>query len=161
MPQKTRFTIYDALEQNGYFSQNSANPNSRDIDGNDLYKGPVKYPRMLYHPEGEMRITVPAEKVLEAGQWVSRGEQKETIYKIVNNQEENDAALAEGWHDHPAKAIEARVKLLIENSDLTEKEEASLLATIPKLAPSVNRMAEMEKEIARLRALAPKSAPAA
>ena len=152
MPQKTRFTIYDAMEGRGVFSSNPANPGSRDNDGNDLYTGPVPFPKMVYHPEGEERITTPAEMVLRAGQYVPVGEQRELINKTVNNQAEFDAAIAEGWHDHPAKAVEARVNGLIEAGNLTEKEIKALLASIPKLSPSVNRIKELEAEIARLTA---------
>ena len=144
MPQKTRFTIYDAMEGRGVFSSNPANPGSRDNDGNDLYTGPVPFPKMVYHPEGEERITTPAEMVLRAGQYVPVGEQRELINKTVNNQAEFDAAIAEGW--------QARVNGLIEAGNLTEKEIKALLASIPKLSPSVNRIKELEAEIARLTA---------
>ncbi len=150
---RNRFTIYDAMEKSNYFSSNPANAGSvSPVDQSQLYSGPVQYPKMLYHPEGEERVIVPAEMVLRAGQYVPVGEQRELLHKIVNDQAENDEALASGWHDHPAKAVEARVNLLIAEGNLTDKETAKLLATIPKLAPSVNRIAELEAEIERLKA---------
>ncbi len=149
---KTRFTIYDAMENSGIFQLNPANPGSRDTDGNALYTGPVEYPKMLYHPDGEEKIIVPAEMVLRAGQYVPVGEQRELIHKIVNNKAEDDEATAAGWHDHPAKAVRARIEALIESSEFTEKETKVLLDKIPKLAPTSNRVAELEAEIAKLRA---------
>lgn len=149
---KTRFTIYDAMENAGVFASNPANAGSRDNDGNSIYAGPVEFPKMLYHPLGEEKIIVPAEMVLRAGQYIPVGEQKELIYKNVNSQAELDEAIAEGWWDHPAKAVKARIDALIAESNFTEKETKALLAKIPKLAPSVNRIAELEAEIARLTA---------
>lgn len=150
MPQKTRFTIYDAMEQNGYFAQNPANPGARDNDGNPLYVGPVEFPKMLYHPEGEEKIIVPAEIVMTPYGPKELNEQREMIHMIVHNQGEADAALAEGWHDHPAKALKVRIMGIIANSHLNEKQEKALLAKIPKISLSINREAELLAEIARL-----------
>lgn len=161
MPQKTRFTIYDAMEQSGIFASNPANPGARDNDGNPLYVGPVTYPKMLYHPAGLERIVVPAEIVMTPLGAREYNEQKQLIDKTVHNRDEHDAALAEGWHEHPAKAIEARIRALIESSELTDSEEAVLLAKIPKLSPSANRVAELEAEIARLNKLKLAGAPPA
>lgn len=166
MPQKTRFTIYDAMEQNGIFSSNPANPGSRDNDGNSLYTGPVEFPKMLYHPEGEQRIIVPAEIVVTPLGPRELNEQKEMLHLIVNNQAEADAALAEGWHDHPAKALRVRITNYIASANLTEKEEKALIAKIPAISMGANREAELMAEIARLTKLreddaaGQKSAPA-
>lgn len=149
---KTRFTIYDAMENNGFFASNSANAGSMDHDGNALYTGPVEYPKMLYHPQGEEKIIVPAEMVLRAGQYVPVGEQRELINMIVNNSVEEKAALAEGWLDHPAKAMRVRVENIIETNELSEKETKALLAKIPKISISINREAELLAEIAKLKA---------
>ncbi len=150
MPQKTRFTIYDAMEQDGVFDRNPANPNSRDNDGNSIYTGPVEYPKMLYHPEGEERIVVPAEIIMTPLGAKEVNEQRELIHKTVGSVEEEAALITEGWHDHPAKAVKVRVMATIASSKLTPKEEAKLLATIPKLSPTSNKVAELEAEIAKL-----------
>lgn len=150
MPQKTRFTIYDAMENSGVFASNPANPGSRDNDGNALYVGPVEYPKMLYHPEGEERITTPAEIVMTPLGARELNEQHELINKTVNNEAEEIAARAEGWLDHPAASVRIRIMNLIAASSLTPKEEAKLLAKIPKLSPTSNKVAELEAEIARL-----------
>ncbi len=150
MPQKTRFTIYDAMENSGVFASNPANPGSRDNDGNALYVGPVEYPKMLYHPEGEERVTTPAEIVMTPLGARELNEQRELIHKTVNSVEEEAELLASGWHDHPAKAVKVRIMGVIASSNLTPKEEAKLLAKIPKLSPSSNKVAELEAEIAKL-----------
>jgi hypothetical protein len=101
-------TVYHLLESQGLFEANPANMGSRDqITGESLFKGPVQYPKMLYHPLGELRETNP-------GEWVDtprgpqlRGQQFEIISQVVNTKAEENALRAEGWHDHPAKAIAA------------------------------------------------------
>lgn len=151
---KNRFSIYDAMENAEFFSSNPANPGAKSkVDQSDISVWPVQYPKMLYHPEGEERVVVPAELVLRAGQYVPLGEQRELIHKIVNDQAENDEAVGLGWHDHPAKAVRARVEALIESSDFNEKEIKALLGKIPQLAPSQDRIKELEAEIARLTGL--------
>jgi len=103
-----RFTIYDAMEASGYFSQNPANPNSRNKDGQPLYAGPVKFPMMLYHPRGEERVSVPGTKERTPYGTVEMfGEQWEIISRVVANDAELADAVAEGWHKHPAMAIKA------------------------------------------------------
>lgn len=150
MPPKTRFTIYDAMENNGVFSSNPANPGSRDNDGNALYVGPVEYPKMMYHPDGEERVIVPVEIVVTPLGPREHNEQKELIHKIVNSVEEEAELRAEGWFDHPAKAVEVRIKALIASSNFSPKEEKALLAKIPKLSPTSDKVRQMEEEIARL-----------
>lgn len=106
-PRGKRFSIYDAMEDAGYFAVNPANRESRDTEGQPLYKGPVEFPKMLYHPLGEEIITVPA--TAENTPFGPRmlGEQRELISKIVNDEREETTLLAEGWHPHPAGAITA------------------------------------------------------
>lgn len=146
-----RFTIYDALEKNGYFDKNSANTYSRDpTTGESLYSGPVEFPKALYHPDGEERITVPAELIMTPMGAKAVGEQREMIFQIVKTKAEEDAARAEGWLDHPAKAVRRRVELFIENTPaISDKEKAKLLASIPSVSSST-RIQELERELARL-----------
>lgn len=152
-----RFTIYDALEKAGYFDKNPANSYARDpVDGSQLYKGPVPYPKMLYHPEGEERITVPAEIVSTPMGAKEVGEQRELIHQIVSNEAEDKAAAADGWHDHPAKAIRARVMAHVSGLEaagkLDPRTKQALLSSIPNMG-STARISELEAEIARLTAM--------
>lgn len=102
------FTIYDVMEKKGAFSSNPANTSSYDpVTNAGLYRGPVPFPKMLYHPKGESRVTVPAEVVMGPYGPTRNSEQRELISKIVNDEAELAAALAEGWHQHPADAIAA------------------------------------------------------
>ena len=101
-----RFTIYDAMEASGAFSRNPANANSRDEGGRPLYAGPVKFPMMLYHPRGEEQVSVPGTMERTAHGTVEKfGEQWELITLEVKDEKELSAALADGWHKHPAMAI--------------------------------------------------------
>ena len=102
-----RFTIFDALEERGDFDKNPANASSRDNEGRGLYKGPQKFPMLVYHPEGEEEIIVPAtaENTPFGPKWLN--EHRAIVHKEINSEEELKTALADGWHDHPAKAIAA------------------------------------------------------
>lgn len=153
-----RFTIYDALEKNGYFDANPANTFARDLTtGASLFAGPVEYPKMLFHPEGEERVIVPAEIITTPLGPKAVGEQRELLYQTVHSRAEEDAATAEGWWDHPAKAVRRRVELYIESSpDLAPKDRAKLLATIPAVSIAVtnqDRIRELERQIAEYEAL--------
>lgn len=105
--QNNRFTVYDMMEAKGVFEANSANPGSRADDGTPLYNGPVEFPMMVYHPMGKTRVLVPG--MVEVTPWGPQvnGELKEIIHKVVGSKAELTAALAEGWHRHPAHAISA------------------------------------------------------
>jgi hypothetical protein len=143
-----RFTIYDAMERAGAFDSNPANTFARDkVTGASLYKGPVPYPKMFYHPEGEQNVIVPGEwiQTLRGPQLV--GEQKEIIWKIAENPDEEGELRADGWHDHPAKAIRARVEGQIARGELP----ASALKTVPAIS-SDQRIKDLEAELARITA---------
>ncbi len=103
-----RFTIFDAMEHAGIFEANPANLDSRDIEGNSAYRGPVAFPKMLYHPEGKEHILNPGTTELVAGQYVKVNEQKELDFVVVKDAKEEREYLAKGWHTHPSRAIAAR-----------------------------------------------------
>lgn len=103
--QHNRFTLYDMLENKGYFAGNPANVDSRDEKNMSLYKGPVEFPKMLYSPKGEMRITVPGVPTATPLGPQLLGEQKELISQVVENKEQEAKLLAAGWHKHPADAL--------------------------------------------------------
>lgn len=120
-----RFTIYDMMEAKGLFEANPANQSSQH------YKGPIRFPKMLYHPKGEEIITVQAEVISTPLGPKEVGEQREIVHMVVNTPNELKAALDDGWHEHPADAIEASGK-----------------KAPPKGAGAV--VSAQEKEIARL-----------
>lgn len=111
-----RFTQYDLMDAAGIFAANPANADAmQDGEGNSIYKGPIQYPRMMYHPRGEERILVEGQFVtdgegnplLRNGEPIVRGQQKELIWETVTNEEEEAALRAKGWYDHPADSIAA------------------------------------------------------
>lgn len=108
MPRNHRFTIYDAMEAKGVFAANPANVDSRDAEGLSAFKGPVEYPKMLYHPRGEERIVTPARREPSPIGPMEIPAVRELINCQVNSREEEEEKKGEGWHDHPAFAIEAR-----------------------------------------------------
>jgi hypothetical protein len=111
---KRLHTIYDMMQEKGAFDSNPANTFSRDSEGAALYKGPVPYPKMFYHPTGEEKIVQPGEEVesrRHPNGFVVRGEIRELISKPAGSQEEEAKLRAEGWHDHPSKAMVAAGKV--------------------------------------------------
>lgn len=91
-------TIYHAMDAAGYFDSNPANVQSRDADNQPLYVGPVEFPKMLYHPDGESEITNPGEVIVTPFGPKIVGEQKQMIYRIVKDAKEEAKLRAEGWH---------------------------------------------------------------
>lgn len=140
MPRSKMFTIFDMMENRGVFSSNPNNAQSVGTDGSPLYRGPTKFPKMLYHPKGEQRISVPAEEIVTPFGPKRVNEQKELISLLVNDPEEESKALAAGWHTHPAKAIAARLQA-----------EGGDMSTVPAMS-SEARMRDLEAEIERLKA---------
>ena len=122
-----RFTVFDMMEAKGIFSANPANVTARDpVTGVSLYKGPVPFPKMFYHPKGEKRAIV--------GSFAGA---KELVSRIANNAAEAEQLLRAGWHEHPADAIAA---------GLTEEDIANGAVVPPKGAASRIDSLEKEKE---------------
>lgn len=135
-------TIYDRLDANGVFATNPANPGSRDpITGVGLYKGPVPFPKMIYHPTGKTRVMNPGQVVNGPYGPEVHNRTYEIINKIVQNQAELDEWLKKGWHTHPSDAIAA---------GLTPEEIKRGVKAPAK--SSVDRVASLEEEVKRLQA---------
>ncbi len=128
------YTIFDFMEKQGVFRRNPANRDAIADDRSSAYKGPVQFPKMLYHPKGETRITVPGEVLATPFGPKMVGEQREIINRLVETPKELAVLKQLGWHDHPAKAIAAgggeappvasedRVKTLEETIELLRAE---------------------------------------
>jgi hypothetical protein len=134
-------TVFHSMEEKGYFERNPANVDARDqTTGESLFKGPVQYPKMLYHPQGAEKIIVPAEIIVTPMGPQRVGEQRQLVYKVVSSEAEEAALLAAGWHSTPGAAV--RVRLKIEGLD-------------PGLAPpktADETIAELNAQIASLQA---------
>jgi hypothetical protein len=89
------------MDAKGIFDMNSANFSSPQ------YQGPIEYPKMFYHPLGKQRVIQKAEILQTPFGPQKVGEQWELIARTVSDPDEERRARAAGWHDHPAKAIEA------------------------------------------------------
>jgi len=138
-----RFTVYDAMEASGAFLSNPANPNSRDAQGRSLYKGPVKFPMMLYHPRGEERISVHGTRERTSyGTVEVFGEQWEIVSREVASEEELSEALAEGWHKHPAMAIKVA-------NETWRKEQGLKPLPVPPISAG-SLIADLEEQNKRL-----------
>ena len=125
------FTVYHVMDQKGIFDDNPANTSSLE------FSGPQEFPKMLYHPKGEFRITVPAEILTTPLGPKLVGEQKELIWRVVNSAEEEKALLAEGWHRKPEDSLAKReVEPVVQADPKAELEalRAELAAAKAKLA---------------------------
>ncbi len=145
-----RFTIYDMMEAKGLFASNPANAMAREPHtGQSLYKGPVAYPKMFYHPEGKTKITIRAEVVNTPYGPTSNSEQRELISRIANNKAEADGLKKLGWHEHPADAIAAGFtpEQLAAGATAPAKGAENRISTLEA------EKSEMEKELAELRAM--------
>ena len=133
-----QFTVYDAMEARGDFDKNPANAGAYDrTSGDILYQGPVQYPKMLYHPDGETRITKPAEEIVTPFGPKRVGEQREIIWRIVNSPAEEAEWKSKGWHNHPRGAIvasggEAPPPSLEEQLEALKAELAALKENAPE-----------------------------
>jgi len=134
-------TVFHAMEEKGVFERNPANAEARDqVTGESIYKGPVPYPKMLYHPKGAERVLVPAEIVLTPMGPQRVGEQRQLMYRLVNSELEEHEALADGWHVKARDSILARMK--IEGRDTS---------VAPPLAPQ-QQIDDLNRQIAALQA---------
>lgn len=136
MPRENIHTVFDRMTAKGLFRANPANADSVDQFGQPAYQGPVPFPKMVYHPQGKTRVTHPAEMIQTPFGPQLNNEQKALINKIVNNQEELDAALAAGWHEHPSDAVAAGFT----------KEELEAGA-VPPPKGAANRISDLEAKM--------------
>lgn len=133
-------TVYDRMTAKGLFRANPANIDSVDpLTGQSAYKGPVPFPKMLYHPTGKRKIVVQAEAVATPFGPTMNNQQSEIINKIVNSEAELKTALADGWHLHPSDAIA---------TGLTKEEKEAGIMAPPKGA--VGRVSQLEDEVEKL-----------
>lgn len=89
------------MEAQGVFDENPANSSSPD------YRGPLEYPKILYHPEGRTRVTQRAEIIATPLGAERVGEIRELITRVANDALEERDLVSKGWHLHPSAAIVA------------------------------------------------------
>lgn len=154
-PRQNRHTIYDKMEHDGIFDLNSANAYARDNNGLSTYKGPVEFPKMMYHPKGEVKITRPAEAIATPFGPKLVGEEKQLISKTVNTREEELEALAAGWHSRPRDALKARAE--ITGEELAPIHETAQESEMEKMRKQLEELSvrNAELEIAAAKGSAP------
>lgn len=146
------FTIYDVMDKKGVFDANPANASSPEHE-DFKRRGQTEYPKMLYHPDGETRITVPAEIIVTPLGPKEVGQQRELIHQVASNEIEELELLKAGWHEHPADALKAGEKLAAKAG---EKPWRKAPAKGPQqvIDESARTIATLEAENAKLRAAA-------
>lgn len=130
-----RHTAYDAMDAAGVFKGNLANRQSKQFKK-------AEFPKMVYHPQGERRVTTKGRREYIGGEWMLLGQQTAIVDKIANDAREYEELRAAGWHDHPAKAIAASGKQApaMGGAASTDAEEAALLARKAKLQKDIKEM---------------------
>ena len=111
----TVYSVYHRMDEKGIFETNPANADAKDINGLSLYKGPVEFPKMLYHPEGKLRVvnegivqTDPRTNMPlrdEHNNVIRTGRVEEVINVLIETAEQEADFLAQGWHRTPAEAL--------------------------------------------------------
>lgn len=129
-----RYSVFDAMEANGVFDENPANASAdQERDGVKFRTFPVRYPKMFYHPKGEVKITRQAEAISTPIGPKFVNERKEMISALAQDEADEKKLRDAGWHDHPSKALAA----------------AGLDA--PAISPA-QTISDLQGEIARLQA---------
>ena len=142
------FTIYDRLEETGYFDSNPANIDSRGPHGEQIYKK-QEFPKMVYHPEGQYKVTNPGEYIGTVMGPKLVGTQSELISKIVNDPEELAEALAAGWKRTPAESV-GKSASGVPNMAVVE---AIATAGMPMPTPSTDMAKALDDANARINAM--------
>jgi len=142
-----RYTVFDVMEKRGDFRKNPANIGSQSDDGESLYSGPIQYPKMLFHPQGEEEIIYQGDVINTPYGPQKIMEQRAIIHKIAHNQAEEEALIAEGWHQHPAEAMVAAGK------------EAPATGADRVIADLQKKIAALEAQRTQLESIHPMSKP--
>ena len=117
MPRKRNnsvYSIYHNMDDRGVFDSNPANAQAVNNDGFSIYKGPVEYPKMLYHPQGKLKVVFQGllvtdpksgEAMLDKeGNPRYTGTQVVVEHVVVASEAEAAPYIAEGWHETEAAA---------------------------------------------------------
>lgn len=143
-----RFTIFDVMEAKGVFAVNSANRDSVDpVTNQPLYEGPVRYPLMMYHPNGDEEVIVQASIEITPYGPQALNEQRALRTAIANNAEEEEDLRDEGWHDQPIAAVNAR-----RVAEGLKPLPVPKIATIDRMAALEAQLQSAQAELARVRA---------
>lgn len=150
------FTIYDMMDKKGVFSLNPANRDAQDpVTRENLYKGPVQYPKMLFSPTGEFRVTVPAEVISTPFGPQRVGEQRELISRVVSTKQEEAVLKKLGWLDHPAKSIDAGLS----DADRAAGKAAPAISSDVRVNDLEAQLEAMRRELEQARSLQRSDAP--
>lgn len=139
------YSIYHAMEDRGVFETNKANAQAVNNDGLSIYEGPVQYPKMLYHPKGEMVCITQGIMITdrdnrpvydELGRPRHAGAVWGMRHVIVENEEQEAEYAEKGWHLTEAAAMRA-------NPSMAEKAPPKT-----QLELQAERIRELEKMLA-------------
>jgi len=146
------YSVYHAMDEAGVFEDNVANAQAVNQDGISIYAGPVQYPKMLYHPQGEMELVSQGIMVTNRDGDPVRDERGNVKYAgqhwgvknvTVQSPEEEAEFVGKGWHlteaaarrINPATAGSAPPKSPYEILQEKYKDMEERLAAQEKAAP--------------------------
>jgi hypothetical protein len=110
------YSIYHSMEDRGLFEMNKANTQAVSNDGLSIYEGPVQYPKMLYHPKGELHCISQGILVTDRDSRPVFDERGQPKYAgavwgvknvIVESEAQEEEMIALGWHYTEAQALRA------------------------------------------------------
>jgi hypothetical protein len=110
------YSIYHSMEDRGLFETNKANVQAVSNDGLSIYEGPVQYPKMLYHPKGELHCISQGILVTDRDSRPVFDETGKPKYAgavwgvknvIVESEAQEEEMVALGWHYTEAQALRA------------------------------------------------------
>lgn len=143
------YSIYHSMEDRGLFETNKANAQAVNNDGLSIYEGPVQYPKMLYHPKGEMRCVTQGILVTdrdnrpvfdETGKPKYAGAVYEVKNIVVDSAEQEEEMVKQGWHYTEAQALRANPETFHRAPPKTKAEEQD-----EKIAELEKRLEEQAK----------------
>ena len=149
------YSIYHSMEDRGLFETNKANVQAINNDGLSIYEGPVQYPKMLYHPKGELHCINQGILVTDRDSRPVFDETGKPKYAgavwgvkniIVESEAQEAEIVAQGWHFTEAQALRANPETHLKAPPKTHAELQQ------------ERIAELEKKLAE--ATAPQAQPA-
>jgi hypothetical protein len=109
------------MEDRGVFEDNTANASAVSHDGLSTYAGPVEYPKMLYHPKGEVYCITQGIMVTDRDNRPFLDENGKPRYAgavwgiknvIVESAVQEAEYTSKGWHFTEAQALRANPETL-------------------------------------------------
>jgi hypothetical protein len=147
------YSIYHSMEDRGLFETNKANAQAVSNDGLSIYDGPVAYPKMLYHPKGEMHCITQGILVTDRDSRPVFDETGKPKYAgavwgvkniIVESEAQEAEMVSQGWHFTEAQALRANPETNMRAPPKTQHE-----LQMERITELEKRLAESEAKVVK------------